>query len=122
MNVDHAGDRRVMTLTLSRIELTGDNDALAVFTDSDDGTDASFRIHLDPAGVAHAEDTFAEAYLSVPGPDVPQAHDLLRLVGSLLMIRRSPLPNGDALAGAWAAVGDELEHDLALRQDDSPVP
>jgi hypothetical protein len=118
MKTGHRGDRGLMALTLLRVDLVGDNDAVAVFSD-DDGGQTPFHIRVDAAGVAHAEDTFANAYLSVPGPDVPQAHELLRLVGALLLVRRSRLPNGEALASEWAAVGDELEHDLALRQDDS---
>jgi hypothetical protein len=118
MNAGGRGDRSAMALTLLRIDLPGDNDAVAVFSDAD-GVEVPVRIRLDPAGVAHAEEAFTEAYLSVPGPDVPQAHELLRLVSGLLLVRPSRLPNGDALASAWATVGDELEHDLALRQDDT---
>ncbi|MDQ1702502.1 MAG: hypothetical protein QOF57_1754 [Frankiaceae bacterium] len=104
-----------MTLTLIRIDLA-DSTATAVFRD-DDGHESNFSFRCDEHGQTHAEEIFSEAYLAVPGPDIAQAHELTRLVGGLLAVRAQPLPNGEDLAAAWAAVGDELEHDWALQQE-----
>ena len=105
-----------MALTLIRIDIESDSSATAVFTDGD-GALTTFTFRADGTGVTHAEEIFAEAYLAVPGPDVAQAHALARLMTGLLEVRAQPLPNGDELATAWAAVGDELEHDWALQEE-----
>ncbi|MCU1677281.1 MAG: hypothetical protein JWM93_2039 [Frankiales bacterium] len=105
-----------MSLTLLRIELQSEATATAVFHD-DDGGEVTFSFRADGHGTPHAEDIFAEAYLAVPGPDVAQAHELNRLIGGLLAVRAAPLPSGEDLATAWAAVGDELEHDWSLQED-----
>lgn len=108
-----------MALTLVRIDLETENNATAVFRE-DDGAEVPFRFHLDghdDVTVAHAEESFADAYLAVPGPDVPQAHLLARLMRDLIAIRNQPLPSGEALALAWSKVGDELEHDWASQEE-----
>ena len=105
-----------MALTLVRVDLTSDTTATATFRD-DDEAETHFTFSADANDVVHAEEIFAEAYLAVPGPDVAQAHELARLIGSLLGVRHRPLPSGEALATAWAAVGDELEHDWALQEE-----
>src|SRR4051794_4911097 len=107
-----------MALTLTRISFPDDTKASVVLTETD-GTESAFVFSLDDNDVVHAEQAFTEAYLAVPGPDVPQAHVLTRVIGDLLRARRLRLPSGDELAEAWSAVGDELEHDWSL-QDEQP--
>lgn len=102
-----------MALTLLRLETPDDRTALAVFADAD-GSETVFRFRLDGHGdvqIAHAEEAFTDAYLAVPGPDVPQAHEFVRLVTALLQVRARPLPSGEELAREWDAVGEELEQD-----------
>jgi hypothetical protein len=105
-----------MALTLIRIDVDSPTAATVVFRD-DDGAETAFTFRCDEHGQTHAEDVFFEAYLAVPGPDVDQAHDLVRLVAGLFAVRAAPLPSGEDLAAAWADVGDELEHDWALQED-----
>jgi hypothetical protein len=104
-----------MALTLVRIDIESETSATAVFTDAD-GAVTTFAFRTDGSGVTHPEEIFAEAYLAVPGPEVPQAHALARLMTGFLEVRAQPLPNGEDLANAWAEVGDELEHDWALQE------
>ncbi len=105
-----------MALTLIRIDIQSATTATALFRDDDD-LETTFSFRCDEHGLTHAEDIFTEAYLAVPGPDVVQARDLTRLMGGLFAVRAAPLPTGEDLAAAWAAVGDELEHDWALQED-----